>query len=65
MDYVFSTDPDIIVTEVEEEDSELSIFYIYLDGEQMGIAYNTHDAKEVASDIFEAITGGDMEESAN
>ena len=62
MDYVFSTNPDIVVTEVEDEDSDLSVFYVYLDGEQMGIAYSTNDAKEIAAEVFAAVTGEPQEE---
>ena len=62
MDYVFSTDPDIVVTEVEDDESELSVFYIYLDGEQLGIAYSVAEAREIASEVFAAVTGDPQEE---
>jgi len=62
MDFVYSVDPDIVITEVEDDESELSIFYIFHEGLQMAIAYDVAEAREAAAEVYAAITGEDQEE---
>ncbi len=65
MDYVFSTDPAIIVVEVEnleDEDDFLVLFNVYLDGEHVGVAYSKAEAREIANEVFASVTGEPQEE---
>ncbi len=62
MEHVFSEDPAIVVTEVEDEDSELSVFYIYHEGENVGVAYSVSEAREIANEVFASVTGDPQEE---
>ena len=61
MEYVFSTDPVIIV--VEEDDEETYFPYaIFAEGEKVGYAHSRAEAHAVAAEAFESITGAPQEE---
>lgn len=62
MDYVFSEEPPIIVVEVEDDEADLPVFHIYLNGVNVGSAYSQGEAMGMASEIFESITGDAQEE---
>ena len=68
MDTVFSTDPAIVVVEIEnyeEEDDFLITFHIYLDGEHVGTAYSKAEAKEIANEVFASVAGEPQEEEGD
>lgn len=62
MEYVFSTEPPIIVVEVEDEEAELSLYHIFLDGENVATAYSSGEARAAAEEIFAAVTGDEEAE---
>jgi hypothetical protein len=57
MEYVFSTDPPIIVVEIEDEEGELTVYHVFLEGENVGTAYSHDHAKDIAEEVFAAVTG--------
>ncbi len=62
MEYVFSTDPPIVVVEIEDDEADLSTYHVYAEGENVGTAYNIHEAKAIAREVFAALTGAEEEE---
>jgi hypothetical protein len=62
MEYVFSTEPPIIVVEVEDEEAELSLYHVFLEGENVATAYSSGEAREIAAEVFAAVTGDDEAE---
>jgi len=63
MEHVFSTDPPIIVVEDEDDNiDDVVIFHVYAEGEHVGMAYTAQEAKELAQEVFAALTGEPQEE---
>ncbi len=62
METVFSTDPDIVITETEYEESELTVYHVFVDGVQAGVTTNYGEAVELAQEVFAATVGEPQEE---
>jgi len=58
-DEVYSYDPPIILT----EDDGDNFWHVYIEGQLVGIAYSKDEAEQIAEEAFDAIVGGDVEES--
>ena len=62
MDHVFSTDPAIIVVEVEDDEQWTNVFHVYLEGVNVGTAYSKLEATAMADEVFASVTGEPQEE---
>ena len=58
-EHVFAEEPPIVI--VEDDDH---YFHIYAEGEHVGTCRGSAQAKEIATEVFEALTGDDYSEEA-
>ncbi len=62
MEHVFSEEPPIIIVETEDEEDGLTIYHIFLEGENVATAFSSGEARAIATEVFYCVTGDGQEE---